>query len=234
MPSKARSLFASGRARIRLVEGERQRTVPTRAPDVSEKSVFLNIPYDERFRRLYLAYIAGLAHVDLRPRATIEIPGGRNRLDKILDLIRGCRYSIHDLSRVQSNRIPPVTPRFNMPFELGLAVASAKIDARSHDWFVFESMPRRLSKSLSDLSGTDPNIHHGTIEGVMRELCNAFSREAPGERASVSEMLKTYHVLSSLSGEVLRKTRARGLFEAGVFKQLCFIASTAAGMPQSR
>ncbi len=233
MPSKARSLFASGRGRIRLVEGERHKTVPTRAPDVSEKSVFLNIPYDERFRSLYLAYIAGLAHIDLRPRATIEIPGGRNRLDKILDLIRGCRYSIHDLSRVQLKRTPAATPRFNMPFELGLAVASAIIDARSHDGS--SSSPcRAASKSLRDLSGIDPNIYDGTIEGVMRELCNAFSREAPGERASVSEMLKTYHVLSSLSGEVQRKTRARGLFEAGVFKQLCFIASTAAEIPQSR
>jgi hypothetical protein len=121
-----------------------------------------------------------------------------------------------------------------MPFELGLAVASAKIDARPHDWFVFESVPRRLSKSLSDLSGTDPNIHHGTIAGVMRELCNAFSREAPSERVSVQEMLGTYHVLSNLSRDLQRKTRARSLFEASVFKQLCFIASTAAGIPQTR
>ncbi len=67
-----------------------------------------------------------------------------------------------------------------MPFELGLAVACSMINVRSHDWFVFESVPRRLSKSLSDLSGIDPYIHRGTVVGVLRELCNAFSREAPG------------------------------------------------------
>jgi len=203
-------------------------------PEYSEKAVFLNIPYDDRFRRLYLAYVAGLIHLDLKPRATIEIPGGRNRLDKILDLIRSCRYSIHDLSRVQLDRTPPVTPRFNMPFELGLAAASAKLGPAPHDWFVFETMHRRTSKSLSDLSGADPNIHRGTIEGVMRELCNSFVRQSISERATVPAMMKTYRAVSSLAEEIQRRTRARSLFEAGAFGRICFVAGEAAGIPQTR
>ncbi len=198
-----------------------------RRPESSEYTVFLNIPYDHKFRRLYLAYITGLSHLGFDPRATIEIPGGRNRLDKILDLIRSCRYSIHDLSRVQLDRTRPTTPRFNMPFELGLAVASAKLDAGPHDWFVFESVHRRVSKSLSDLSGIDPNIHHETVEGVMRELCSAFVRQPPDERASVSEMLKTYRAVSRLAEEIRSRTRARSLFEASVFRLLCSVARAA-------
>jgi hypothetical protein len=204
------------------------------APEYRDKSVFLNIPYDDRFRRLYLAYIAGLVHLDLKPRATIEIPGGQNRLDKILDLIRSCRYSIHDLSRVQLDRIPPATPRFNMPFELGLAVASAKLDSVPHDWFVFETVHHRASKSLSDLSGTDPNIHHGTIAGVMRELCNAFVRHSQQERYSVSGMMKTYRAVSRLVEDIERKTRARSVFEARVFYLLCSAAGRAASIPETR
>ena len=207
--------------------------MPAQAPENS-KTVFLNIPYDNSFRRLYLAYIAGLIHLNLDPRATIEIPGGRNRLDKILDLIRSCRYSIHDLSRVQLDRTPPATPRFNMPFELGLAVASAKLDSTPHDWFVFETVHRRVLKSLSDLSGTDPNIHHGTVEGVMRELGNAFVRQSRDGRYSVPEMLKTYRTVSSLVADTLRETGGRSLFEAGVFRRLCFAAGRAAGIPQTR
>jgi len=203
--------------------------VRAKLPEVSEKSVFLNIPYDDRFRRLYLAYISGLIHLDLDPHATIEIPGGKNRLDKILDLIVSCRYSIHDLSRVELDRNPPFTaPRFNMPFELGLAVASTKLGSRPHDWFVFETVHRRISKSLSDLSGTDPNIHHGTVEGVMRELCNSFERKSPGGRVSVAEMLKTYRAVSRLAPEILRKTRARSLFEASVFRLIYSVAQRAA------
>jgi hypothetical protein len=203
------------------------------APEAPDKSVFLNIPYDRQFTRLYLAYIAGLTSLGLIPRATIEIPGGQNRLEKIADLIRSCRYSIHDLSRVQLDRTAPVTPRFNMPFELGLSVATAKLGGRAHDWFVFEAVPRRVAKSLSDLSGTDPNIHGGTIEGVMRELCNAFVREVPHERVSVAEMLRTYRLIARLSDDILRATRAKSLFEASTFKHLCFVASTTVGLSRN-
>jgi len=60
-------------------------------------SAFLNIPYDEDFRSLYLACIAGITAFGLWPRATLEIPGGVGRPDRIFGLIRSCRYSLHDL-----------------------------------------------------------------------------------------------------------------------------------------
>jgi hypothetical protein len=203
--------------------------VRVKPPESLKNSVFLNIPYDDKFRRLYLAYITGLVHLGLDPHATIEIPGGRNRLDKIFELIRSCRYSIHDLSRVELDRNPPfTTPRFNMPFELGLAVASSKVASATHDWFIFETKHRRISKSLSDLSGADANIHNGTIEGVMRELCNSFQRRSPGERTSVAEMLRTYRAVARHAVEIQRRTRARSLFEASTFRLIYSAARLAA------
>ena len=61
-----------------------------------------------------------------------------------------------------------------MPFELGLAVASKPHG--HHDWFVFEERRHRLTKSLSDLNGTDPHIHEGHPDGVLRALSNALVR----------------------------------------------------------
>ena len=87
-----------------------------------QESAFLNIPYDQHYEPLYLAFIAGLSGFGLVPRATVEIPTSDRRLDRIMKLIRDCRYSFDDLSRVQVDRMKPSTPRFNMPFELGLAV----------------------------------------------------------------------------------------------------------------
>jgi len=84
-------------------------------------------------------------------------------LDRIIRLLRSCRYSFHDLSRVSLDRHPPATPRFNMPFELGLAVTPSR--STRHEWFVFEEQRHRLMKSLSDLNGTDPHIHDGKPEG---------------------------------------------------------------------
>src|SRR3990172_8733861 len=84
---------------------------------VSDK-VFLNIPYDEKFEPLYLAFIAGLCGFGLIPVAVLEIPESERRLDRIFSLIRRCKISFHDLSRVELDRKRPPTPRFNMPFEL--------------------------------------------------------------------------------------------------------------------
>lgn len=110
-------------------------------PRASKRTVFLNVPYDRNYESLYLAFIAGLCGFGLIPRATVELTGSERRLDRIIRLIRRCRYSFHDLSRVQVDRTTPSTPRFNMPFELGLAVACVKNQRRTHEWFVFEAAP---------------------------------------------------------------------------------------------
>ena len=86
---------------------------------------FLNIPFDQRFEALYLAFIAGLSGFGLIPQAALQIPGSRRRLDRLIDLLGTCQYSFHDLSRVELDSHSPKTPRFNMPFECGLAVGLA-------------------------------------------------------------------------------------------------------------
>jgi hypothetical protein len=136
-------------------------------PTLEAEAVFLNIPYDQKFERLYVAYIAGLSALGLVPRVTLGLPTGDRRLNRILSLIASCRYSIHDLSRVELDRTAPRTPRFNMPFELGLAVAWAELNPTKHTWFVCETRQHRALKSLSDLNGTDPLIHNGVVDGIM-------------------------------------------------------------------
>ena len=88
------------------------------------------------------AFIAGLSAFGLAPRATVELAGSQRRLERIVRLLRNCRYSFHDLSRVSLDRNPPATPRFNMPFELGLAASPGW--RRAHEWFVFEERRHRL------------------------------------------------------------------------------------------
>lgn len=223
--------IASSRRRVRQ---ERLTAVRAREPKVAFNAVFLNIPYDEKFRRLYLAYISGLVHLGLQPRATLEISGAENRLDKIVTLIQSCRYSIHDLSWVKLDGPPPRTPRFNMPFELGLAMAIERIDRAQRKSFVFEAVNRRLAKSLSDLSGIDPHIHDRAIEGVMRELGNAFVRRVSYRRLSVPAMMKTYRAVLRSIPEIDRQTGSTDLFRARPFRLLCIAAGKAAGVGASR
>jgi hypothetical protein len=164
----------------------------------TKEAVFLNIPYDPQFTRLYLAYITALSAISFLPQATLGITGNR-RLDRI-----------------------PRTPRFNMPFELGLAVAWAQANPR-HKWFVFESVRRRLNKSLSDLDGTDPYIHGGTVRGVMREVCNAFVSR--GTQPTVPQMMKMYRELRRDCPGILKNAGAQSIFTARVFSDLCVAAA---------
>lgn len=195
-------------------------------PLLNVNGVFLNIPYDEEFQSLYLAYIVGLYQLGLEPYVTAGIPGGERRLDRILALIQSCRYSIHDLSRVELSVAPPATPRFNMPLELGLTITWAKMNQKRHNWFVWESIPRRLQKSMSDLDGTDVSIHFGSVDGVLCELKNAFvSRDAP----SIEQMKIAYFLVLSEVPKILTEVGTRNIYAPRVFRELCFVALKVAG-----
>lgn len=198
--------------------------MPGRRPNsrVRPDSAFLNIPYDTRFNNLYLAYIAGLSAFGLVPRATVEIPGSQRRLDRILSLIKSCCYSFHDLSRVQLDRTPPMTPRFNMPFELGLAVSWSNGPRQTnHTWFVFEARRHRIQKSLSDLNGTDVYIHDGTADGVLRELGNAMVRE---HQPTIREMRRIFDDLKIASAKLKQDHGTSSLYDARMFKDLVVLA----------
>jgi len=140
--------------------------------------------------------------------------------------MQACQYSVHDLSRVELDAKRPRTPRFNMPFELGLSVAWAKLSGARHTWFVCESRIRRLSKSLSDLDGTDAHIHFGTVKGVFRELCNAFV--GADRHPTVQQMRGIYREVTKGLPAILKQAGTNSIYTAKAFKDICFVASTAA------
>jgi hypothetical protein len=186
------------------------------------RTAFINVPYDDRFEDLYLAFIAGLTAFGLAPKAALEVPGGARRLDRIFELMTSCQYSFHDLSRVQLDRGRP--PRFNMPFELGLVLGWLKASKRSsHTWFVFEAVKGRISKSLSDLDGTDPYIHDERPRGVFRELGNALVRSS--DQPTAQQMTAIYRNIKKASPLIVRNAGAKSLFEARVFRQLVALAT---------
>jgi hypothetical protein len=164
-----------------------------------------------------VAGIAGLCGLGLRPRAAIEIPGPQRRLGRIHELMASCRYSFHDLCRVT---LRGGVPRFNMPFELGLAVALAR--EGKHDWFVFESRAHRLQRSLSDLNGTDPLIHGGSPRRLLQGLASVFDR--PGEPDV--PLVPIFEILRRQAPALRR--RYGSLYSAGAFVRLVTLATAIA------
>ncbi len=195
--------------------------------------VFLNIPYDPRpqFQTLCLAYIVGLVDLGLVPIVTLAIEEDA-RLNRIFSLIKGSRYSIHDLSCVDLDKTDPRTPRFNMPFELGLAVAWSKLYPKKHSFFAFEEKNHRGHKSTSDMKAHDFHIHDGTPKGVMRELRSAFERTT--DRPSVPTMLKHFDIVHSQLAKIKQACGAESIFDASVFYDLVFVATKASRNERKR
>lgn len=111
-----------------------------------------------------------------------------------------------------------------MPFELGLAVAREKISGNPHSWYVFETMPRRLEKSLSDLAGTDIYIHGGTVHGVLQQLSNAFIREE--RQPNLPAMYDVYRYIRKEIPSILRASGSKSIFDgARPFRNVCIAAS---------
>ena len=136
---------------------------------VDEHTVFLNVPFDRSYERLFVSLIVTLVSLGRTPRSVLEIPEmGQGRLARLHDLLISCRVSVHDLSRVGM----PV--RFNMPFELGLAFSLRQMTGR-HDFVIFERRQNRLDTTLSDLKGCDPLVHGGRPQTLERLLLTALA-----------------------------------------------------------
>jgi hypothetical protein len=190
------------------------------------KTAFINLAYVDSNESLYLALIAGLAGFGLVPVAALHDPTSNPQLSRIFKLIEDSVISFHDLSYIKLDPPGPKTPRFNMPFELGLAVAISLSGPRRHRWFVLETKQHRAAKSLSDISGANVQIHDGHAASVFRAISNALARHNPRP---------TLKQLEAIYGDVRKKARLLknvdgwpSVFLQAPFKELRVLASMSA------
>jgi len=174
--------------------------------------VFLNVPYSPSYERMLVALTAALVAVGAMPRLTFQVPdGGEGRLNRIYNLLRSCRISIHDLSSVGL----PV--RFNMPFELGMAYA-IKAESDRHDFLVLEKKAYRLDRHLSDLRGVDPKIHHGTTRGAISAVLEVLERR--GGNPPASEVMRLHRWMMRRVPALKAIHGNRDLFSTRVYGEL--------------
>jgi hypothetical protein len=172
--------------------------------------VFINIPFDDQHESLYLSLIAAIVGMGLQPRCVLEVPRDQTRLDRIHKLIAACPFSIHDLSAVKLSSSGPFrVPRFNMPFELGLAVAISLATKERHKFRMMDAIPHRVAQSLSDVNGYDPFVHYNSQEGVYEAVSDMFADLPAPPVTDVRTFRKVRRALSTyrhqeLQGDVFR------------------------------
>jgi hypothetical protein len=153
--------------------------------DRYDTDVFINCPFDQDYRGIFDAVAFAAMDCGLRPRCALEVDdSGQVRLDKIVELIRSCRFGVHDLSRTELDEEHRL-PRFNMPFELGLFMAARRFGSGKQRRKVSLILDRdrfRYQKFLSDIAGQDIRDHgndpHRAI-GVVRDWLRSHAKDRP-------------------------------------------------------
>ena len=143
-------------------------------------NVFVNVPFDDTYEPLFEALVFTISACGYRVRCALEDDdSGDIRLDKLIALIRDSPRSIHDLSRIE--RGANDLPRFNMPFELGLALGAKRFGRRPGDRIkIMVADPYRLPAYLSDLGGNDPSAHKNDPVQVIRIVSSFLQRPPSG------------------------------------------------------
>lgn len=152
-----------------------------------EFSVFVNCPHDPGFRGSLDAIVFTCVHAGFLPwmagsTGSTAVP----RVQRILEGLASCRYSIHDLTRYQGEGLQNVS-RFNMPLELGMAMAvRGHLPAsQAHDWAVMVPDGHIYQRYVSDLAGFDPLTHDGSPARVARSVL-AWLMTRPTVKLSVA------------------------------------------------
>ena len=135
-------------------------------------SVFNNCPFDNCYQPIFRSLIFVVFECGLRPRCALEVSdSGEVRFEKIMRIIRGCRWGIHDISRTEQNLRG--LPRFNMPLELGLLLGAHRFGAgvqRRKSCLVLDSEQYRYQEFISDIAGQDIAAHGNDVGRAVKAV----------------------------------------------------------------
>lgn len=147
-------------------------------PDMDfSRNVFINCPFDSEYVPLLRPLLFTVLFLNFNPRIASErFDSGEARINKICELIKRCRYSIHDISRIRSRKRGEYY-RLNMPFELGIDIGCRFSDEgilKSKTCLILEKERYRYQRALSDLSNSDIKNHNDNPETIVLQVRNWF------------------------------------------------------------
>jgi hypothetical protein len=134
-------------------------------------SIFLNVPFDERYKPIFYGLIFAIHDCGFVARSALEADDGSQvRIEKIYDLIRRCKYGVHDISRTELDAKSKL-PRFNMPLELGIFLGAKRYGGQRQKTkraLILDGERYRYQKFCSDIAGQDVRTHGNTARGAIR------------------------------------------------------------------
>ena len=120
-----------------------------------DDNVFLNCPFDKNYWPIMESITFAIHDCGFFARSALESDDGSEvRIRKIQDLIRSCRYGIHDISRIELSQNSGL-PRFNMPLELGIFLGAKSFGSGLQELkkcMILDSDAYRYQRFVSDIT----------------------------------------------------------------------------------
>jgi hypothetical protein len=166
------------------------------------RDVFVNCPFDAQYRDFFYAIVFTVIRSGFVARCALETDNSAdNRFDKICQIIKECRYGIHDISRTETDGNPPL-PRFNMPLELGIFLGAKKYGGpahRSKSCIIFDHEQYRFQRFISDIAGQDIHAHSGDTHRLITELATWLRTQSRDQKVpggiAIAEEFESFNAL---------------------------------------
>ena len=174
-------------------------------------SVFVNCPFDNKYRKLFQAIIFTIYDCGFVARSALEEDdSSTNRLDKILAIIRSSRLGIHDISRTQLESGTKL-PRFNMPLELGMFLAAKKFgqgNQKQKKCLILDKELHRYLSFVSDIRGQDIKAHNNDVRKIIKHVRDWLNNDVPnnkilpGQKRISSRFSKFLKIFPNITNEL--------------------------------
>ncbi len=147
-------------------------------------AVFINVPFDSRYKKLFDALVFAVHDCGFFARsAREEDDSSKVRLDKLYQIIRECRFGIHDLSRTSLDTRNQL-PRFNMPLELGIFLGAKKYGGATQalkSCLILDREQFRYQIFCSDIAGQDIRAHNNDTAQAIAAVRNWLTANRHGK-----------------------------------------------------
>jgi hypothetical protein len=176
------------------------------------RDVFINCPFDSEYKYFFWAIVFVVIRSGFQPRCALEADdSSENRFEKICNIIRECRYGIHDISRTELDEVSEL-PRFNMPLELGIFIAAKRFGTgaqRLKRCIILDKRRYRYQKFISDIAGQDIHSHETKFTTLIETLATWLRNQSRDPKVPGGRIIATE--FNSFRKKLPRICQVRGL-----------------------
>jgi hypothetical protein len=182
-----------------------------------DNNVFVNCPFDHNYKPILKSIYFCLTYLGYYPLLSETRNSAESRITSIQDLIENAKFSIHDLSRMQSTKKNELA-RFNMPFELGMDLGCKRFGQNKHRekcLLILDKERYRYQQAISDISGNDIQTHGDSPEKALRQVRNWLFKQ---NNTPIDSANKIWNLYNEFNGDFWEISQSDELSQEDIYE----------------